>query len=139
MVTRPRPWTISPARWRMPAATVTQIPVSCLEHGRWNQGHRFETSRKVDYALRAQMSAQLADVAAWETQRADVLQQAELRRQQFHGVVAERGCVRDAGGKRQHQSQAETRGATHHDCCPLAHNCTRRWSLGSLASTCTAA
>jgi hypothetical protein len=51
----------------LPAATVTQIPVSCLEHGRWNQGYRFETSRKVDYALRAQMSAQLADVAAWES------------------------------------------------------------------------
>ena len=51
----------------LPAATVTPIPVSCLEHGRWNQGYRFETSRKVDYALRAQMSAQLADVAAWES------------------------------------------------------------------------
>ena len=64
----------------LPAATVTQIPVSCLEHGRWNQGHRFETSRKVDYALRAQMSAQLADVAAWETQRTDALPGAPRRR-----------------------------------------------------------
>ena len=31
------------------AMQVTSIPVSCLEHGRWSQGHRFETSRKVDY------------------------------------------------------------------------------------------
>lgn len=50
----------------LPAATVTPIPVSCLEHGRWDQGDRFETSRKVDYGLRAQMSAQMADVASRE-------------------------------------------------------------------------
>ena len=48
------------------AASVTPIPVSCLEHGRWNQGNRFSHSRKVDYLLRAKMSSQLADVARME-------------------------------------------------------------------------
>jgi hypothetical protein len=50
----------------LPAAAVTVIPVSCLELGRWNQGSRFQADRKVDYALRAMMSEQLADVAAIE-------------------------------------------------------------------------
>jgi hypothetical protein len=49
---------------------VTSIPVSCLEMGRWNQGCRFAASRKVDYLLRAKMSAQLADVAVMEQARA---------------------------------------------------------------------
>ena len=50
----------------LPASSVTQIPVSCLEAGRWNQGYRFETSRKSDYMLRAMMSAQISDVAVRE-------------------------------------------------------------------------
>jgi hypothetical protein len=54
----------------LPAATVTAIPVSCLEAGRWNQGHQFETSRKVDYLLRAEMSRQIADVAELEVAQA---------------------------------------------------------------------
>ena len=54
----------------LPAAAVTAIPVSCLEHGRWNQGHRFAASRKVDYAMRGKMSAQLADVALMEDRMA---------------------------------------------------------------------
>jgi hypothetical protein len=43
----------------LPAAKTTSIPVSCLEAGRWNQGHRFETGRKVDYAFRAAMNEQV--------------------------------------------------------------------------------
>jgi hypothetical protein len=54
----------------LPAAAVTAIPVSCLELGRWNQGHGFSTSRKVDYLMRARMSDQLADVAMSERQHA---------------------------------------------------------------------
>ena len=50
----------------LPAATVTAIPVSCLELGRWNQGSRFQADRKVDYSLRAMMSDQMAEVAAME-------------------------------------------------------------------------
>ena len=48
------------------AMKVTSIPVSCLELGRWNQGYGFSASRKVDYLLRAKMSAQMADVALAE-------------------------------------------------------------------------
>lgn len=48
------------------AAQVTSIPVSCLELGRWNQGYAFNASRKVDYLLRARMSAQMSDVALRE-------------------------------------------------------------------------
>jgi hypothetical protein len=48
------------------AMKVTSIPVSCLELGRWNQGYGFSASRKVDYLLRAKMSAQMADVALRE-------------------------------------------------------------------------
>lgn len=50
----------------LPAAAVTAIPVSCLELGRWNHGVRFATARKVDYLMRAKISAQMADVAAME-------------------------------------------------------------------------
>jgi hypothetical protein len=52
------------------AMKVTSIPVSCLEMGRWNQGRLFRASRKVDYLLRAKMSAQLADVAMLEQAQA---------------------------------------------------------------------
>jgi hypothetical protein len=52
------------------AMKVTSIPVSCLEAGRWNQGSRFAASRKVDYLLRAKMSAQMADIAVMERERA---------------------------------------------------------------------
>ena len=54
----------------LPAASVTAIPVSCLELGRWNDGDTFAAARKVDYGLRAMMSTQLADVAAMEQQAA---------------------------------------------------------------------
>ena len=54
----------------LPAGAVTPIPVSCLEHGRWDSGYRFTTSRKVDYGLRAEVSRHLADAAAWEVRAA---------------------------------------------------------------------
>lgn len=48
------------------AMKVTSIPVSCLEHGRWNQGSAFSASRKVDYTMRSRMSRQMHDVAVLE-------------------------------------------------------------------------
>lgn len=51
--------------WLKPA-TVTPIPVSCLEAGRWNRGSRFAAGRKVDYALRSQLSGQLEERARVE-------------------------------------------------------------------------
>jgi ARG and Rhodanese-Phosphatase-superfamily-associated Protein domain len=62
------------------ANKVTAIPVSCLEHGRWNAGHTFAASRKVDYALRAHMSAQLADVAVQEQALAPAYPSAGVHR-----------------------------------------------------------
>jgi len=38
------------------AQKTTPIPVSCLEHGRWNAGHRFAAGRPVDLDLRAKVS-----------------------------------------------------------------------------------
>jgi hypothetical protein len=58
---------------------VTSIPVSCLEAGRWNQGSRFAASRKVDYLLRAKMSAQMADVAMMEQAHFDAAAPGEPR------------------------------------------------------------
>lgn len=51
---------------RLAAAKVTPIPVTCLEHGRWNQGFAFRASRKADDLLRTRMADWMADVAAAE-------------------------------------------------------------------------
>ena len=48
------------------AATVTPIPVSCLEAGRWDTGSRFEPGRKVDYLLRSRISRQVEERARYE-------------------------------------------------------------------------
>ncbi|MFO1540763.1 MAG: ARPP-1 family domain-containing protein [Chloroflexota bacterium] len=45
------------------AGKVTQIPVSCLEAGRWNAGVRFRSSIKADVRMRAKMSRQVVDSA----------------------------------------------------------------------------
>jgi hypothetical protein len=74
----------------LPAAAATTIPVSCLELGRWNQGVRFATARKVDYGLRAMMSRQMADVAVAEAQAAaQAPAHAPLRR----SYAADQGAV----------------------------------------------
>ena len=48
------------------AASVTPIPVSCLEAGRWDAGSRFDAGRKVDYLLRARVSEQVEERARSE-------------------------------------------------------------------------
>jgi hypothetical protein len=42
------------------AAATTQIPVSCLELGRWNDGRRFTASRPVDHNLRRMVAEQVS-------------------------------------------------------------------------------
>jgi len=97
----------------LPAAAVTAIPVSCLEMGRWNQGYRFETSRKVDYLLRAEMSRQMADVAVHEEQMA--LHQGPS------GAPARRSFMADQGGVWSSISAKEVR-AGHHSPSSALHD-----------------
>ncbi len=89
----------------LPAAAITAIPVSCLEMGRWNQGSRFETSRKVDYLLRAEMSSQMADVAVQEEQMA--LHQGPS------GAPARRSFMADQSGVWNSISAKEGRAGRH--------------------------
>ncbi len=41
------------------AAARTAIPVSCLEHGRWNRGGQFAAGRTVDYFMRSMVAEQV--------------------------------------------------------------------------------
>ncbi len=41
----------------------TAIPVSCLEHGRWDSGNRFAAGRPVDLDMRAKVGKMVGDHA----------------------------------------------------------------------------
>jgi hypothetical protein len=47
----------------LPAGKVTELPVTCLEHGRWDPGQaaRFGAGRKADYALRSMVNSQVSE------------------------------------------------------------------------------
>ena len=44
------------------AAATTRIPVTCLEHGRWNSGRNFTRGRTLDHGLRGMMAEQVAEM-----------------------------------------------------------------------------
>jgi len=48
----------------LPPKSVTPIPVTCLEHGRWDSGRVFAAGRMADYALRAMVNRTVADHSA---------------------------------------------------------------------------
>ena len=96
----------------LPAKSVTPIPVSCLEAGRWNQGYRFETSRKSDYLFRAKMSAQLSDVAIHEQQMASAAPGRAPRRRSYS---ADQGGVWDEIAAKETRFGARSPSSALHD------------------------
>ena len=95
------------------AMKVTSIPVSCLELGRWNQGYSFTASRKVDYLLRAKMSAQLSDVALMERQRAaSAPGDVHAARRSY---AADQGAVWGEIAEKEERARAHSQTAALHD------------------------
>ena len=95
------------------AMKVTSIPVSCLEHGRWNQGYGFSASRKVDYLLRAKMSAQLADVAVREYDLAAAAPGGA--RVAHRSYAADQGAVWREIADKEERAHARSRTSALHD------------------------
>ena len=96
----------------LPATSVTPIPVSCLEAGRWNQGYRFKTSRKSDYLLRAKMSDQLASVALREQQMSASAPWGAPRRRSY---AADQGEVWHEIAAKEERFGARSKSAALHD------------------------
>ena len=95
------------------AMKVTSIPVSCLELGRWNQGYGFSASRKVDYLLRAKMSAQLADIALMERDLAAAAPgDARAPRRSY---AADQGAVWREIADKEERAHARSRTSALHD------------------------
>jgi hypothetical protein len=97
----------------LPAKSVTPIPVSCLEAGRWNQGYRFETSRKSDYLLRAKMSAQLSETALREQQMVAMAPPGHGPRR--HSYAADQGGVWDEIAAKEARFGARSGSSALHD------------------------
>ncbi len=84
------------------AAEVTQLPVTCLEHGRWDPGHaaRFGAGRKADYALRSMVNFQVSE------QRRRVHELAAAGAPAAHSL--RRGPGRGLGGDRPPRGQGRS-------------------------------
>jgi hypothetical protein len=87
----------------LPADKVTELPVTCLELGRWDPGFaaRFGAGRKADYALRSMMSHQVGE------QRRRATESATSAAPDAQSYAADQGEVWAEIGRR------ETRAALH--------------------------
>ena len=98
----------------LPAAKTTSIPVSCLEAGRWNAGHRFEPGRKLDYAFRAAMNKQVCERARAECETAAAGPGAGGRGQR-PSYAADQGAVWQEISARQARASVHSPTAALHD------------------------
>jgi len=98
----------------LPAAKATPIPVSCLEARRWNQGHRFETGRKLDYAFRATMNKQVYERTRAERETV-AAGPAASGRGQSPSYAADQGAVWQEISARQARASFRSPTAALHD------------------------
>jgi hypothetical protein len=82
------------------AAATTQIPVSCLEVGRWTSGGRFAAARPVDYGMRRMVAEQVSRNAAASA---------------AHRFAADQGAIWGEIGHRQARANMHSPTAALHD------------------------